>query len=197
MPSALGALWVWKVKYDWWVGRLEADCTGWGIDVGGVTVSHGAIPCRKTVSQLLQYIQMPAAEHSATGLGEQPHLCQRAGRWNSVDLSRYHRFQELLANFAIFFKRGEFFPPTQRISSLCPLYLNIELIRRKTDICTTENKEKYSPTFTVSSSFQTPALTIKLLEGSGQPKSTTWLQGREEREPRFLRIAIAICLCDY
>lgn len=53
MQRALGALRVRKVKYNWRVGRLKADCTGGGIDVSGVTVGHNAVPCRKTVSRLL------------------------------------------------------------------------------------------------------------------------------------------------
>lgn len=41
--GASGTLWVWKVKYNWRIGRLKADCTRRGIDVCCVTVGHDAV----------------------------------------------------------------------------------------------------------------------------------------------------------
>lgn len=132
MLSALGALRVWKVKYNWRVGRLKADCTGGGIDVGGVTVGHDAVPCRKTVSQLLQYRQMITADHRAT---RQVRTTKSSSEGREMKVSGptpRHRFQELLSDFAAFFKTGDFSPSTKSDSSQCPLCSNTELVRART-----------------------------------------------------------------
>lgn len=85
------------------------------------------------MSQLLQYTQMvEAVEHRATGRENKDIFVRGQGdeiQWAFPDTTDFRSSWPTLL-FAL--KGGEFSPPTQSDSSLCPLCLNTELIRQKT-----------------------------------------------------------------
>lgn len=115
---------------------------------------------------------MTAVGHRAIREGEQQHLCQRAGRWNSMDLPKCHRFQYLLSSFALFSLKGENSSLQQRTILPCAPLLKCWTREGEGDAtCMTEHKDKYSPIFQVSFSFQTPALTVGFWGRSEQPRA--------------------------